>query len=104
MPIDEQISSVVRELKMRDRVYPRWVQLGKLTQENADLEMNRMRAVLATLQRVGRGEKRDHPELDEVRQAAYARVLCLFAPHMHSSKLLRLKKELEEAGTGGALF
>lgn len=45
----EQIECVDRELSMRSRVYPRWVEQHKLTQALADKEMHRMRAVRATL-------------------------------------------------------
>lgn len=95
IPIDEQIAAVRRELAMRAKVYPRWVSQGKLSQDNADAEVARMQAVLATLERVDRGEQRDHPELHEVRQLAYARALLLFAPFVHTSRWLRFKAELE---------
>lgn len=48
--IDEQIACVRREISMRERVYPRWVESGRLTQQKADAETNAMRAVLATLE------------------------------------------------------
>jgi hypothetical protein len=49
MPIDEQIACVKREIEMRRRVYPRWVQEGKMKQAKADAEIEAMEAVLATL-------------------------------------------------------
>jgi len=49
VPLEEQIACVERELVFRERVYPRWVRDGKLLELTADLEMLRMRAVLATL-------------------------------------------------------
>ena len=52
VPIDEQIACVDRELGMRNRVYPRWVKAGKLTQAAADLEVKRMEAVQVSLLRV----------------------------------------------------
>ena len=45
----EQLECVDRELSMRSRTYPRWVEQHKLTQALADKEMARMRAVRATL-------------------------------------------------------
>lgn len=47
----DQIASVEREIRMRERVYPRWVQSERMTQEKADRELLTMRAVLATLRR-----------------------------------------------------
>jgi len=48
--LDEQIACVRREISMRERVYPRWVESRRLTQQKADAETNAMRAVLATLE------------------------------------------------------
>jgi len=48
--IEDQIACVERELRFRERVYPRWVADHKLLQVTADIEMSRMRAVLLTLQ------------------------------------------------------
>lgn len=47
--LDQQIQSVAREIKMRERVYPRWVASGKMKRENADYELECMKAILATL-------------------------------------------------------
>lgn len=52
MTIDEQITCVKREINMRQRVYPKWVLGGKMSQQAADREVETMRAVLATLERV----------------------------------------------------
>jgi len=52
--IDEQIDCVKREIGMRERVYPKWVQTRRLSQEQADRELGRMRAVLNTLQNLKR--------------------------------------------------
>ena len=47
MPIslEEMISCVKREIGMRERVYPRWVEQKKMLQTTADQELARMRAV-----------------------------------------------------------
>lgn len=45
----EQLECVNREISLRSRVYPRWVSTGKLTQDLADKEMARMRAVRSTI-------------------------------------------------------
>lgn len=50
----DQISCVRRELSMRQRVYPRWVSAGKMTQADSDREITTMIAVLATLQALQR--------------------------------------------------
>jgi hypothetical protein len=47
-----QIACVRREISMRERVYPRWVEAKRLTQRKADDEIHTMRAVLATLEAV----------------------------------------------------
>lgn len=52
--LDDQIDCVKREIGMRERVYPKWVQLRRLSQEQADRELGRMRAVLNTLQNLKR--------------------------------------------------
>ena len=48
--LDEQIAEVRREIALRARVYPRFVQSGKLTQAKADRSMAVMGAVLKTLE------------------------------------------------------
>lgn len=48
-PIYQQILCVEREIKMRERVYPRFVGQGKMTQAQAEREIDIMRAVLETL-------------------------------------------------------
>ena len=50
IPLADQITCVRREIAMRRRVYPRWVALKRMTQEDADAEIARMEAVLATLE------------------------------------------------------
>jgi hypothetical protein len=38
-----------RELQLRMRVYPRWIERGKLTKKKADLHLGLMRAIKAQL-------------------------------------------------------
>ncbi len=52
VPIQQQVDCVRRELKMRERVYPRWIASGKMTQTLAARELEAMRAVLETLQKI----------------------------------------------------
>ena len=47
--LEDQISCVRRELGFRERLYPRWVADGRMTQKQADDEITTMRAVLRTL-------------------------------------------------------
>lgn len=44
-----QIACVEREIKMRERCYPRWVEDGVLSAGRADGELAAMRAVLDSL-------------------------------------------------------
>lgn len=48
--LDEQIAEVRRELGFRPRVYDRWVQAGKMTQQQADERIGRLRAALGSLE------------------------------------------------------
>lgn len=47
--LDEKIACIRREIGMRQRVYPRWVEIGRLTQDKADDEIAVMQAVLEDL-------------------------------------------------------
>lgn len=47
--IHEQIQAVEREIAMRRRVYPRWVESQKMTQSAADHEIAAMEAVRESL-------------------------------------------------------
>lgn len=48
--IEDQIACVRREIGMRKRVYPRWVENGKMKINQADREIAVMEAVLKTLE------------------------------------------------------
>ena len=47
--LDAQMREVEREIRQRERVYPRWVADGRMTQAAADRQLGVMRAVLNTL-------------------------------------------------------
>jgi hypothetical protein len=47
--IDDMIKCVEREISMRKRVYPNWVEKKRMSQEKADLEIRTMTAVLDQL-------------------------------------------------------
>ncbi len=44
---DEKRAAIEREIKMRKRVYPRWVSEGRMKAEDADREIRVMEAILA---------------------------------------------------------
>ena len=94
VPIEEQIVTVERELGFRRRLYPRWVGANKLTQAAADTEIRRMEAVLLTLQRVQRNLDHLVPDAATIRRGAEARVLCMVAPFLHSSKVVEIERKL----------
>lgn len=48
--LEEQVFCVRRELRLRRRAYPRWVQTGKMTRAEADKQIAHMEAALATLE------------------------------------------------------
>lgn len=49
IPLRQQVACVQREIRMRERVYPRWVQAGRISQAQADAEIAAMKAVEHTL-------------------------------------------------------
>ena len=49
--IDDMIKCIEREIGMRKRVYPRWVEQKKMTQEKALNEINTMQAVIEQLKK-----------------------------------------------------
>ena len=53
--LDEQIACVSREIAIRQSVYPKWVQAGKMTRNKMDYELECMRAVMLTLQKLREG-------------------------------------------------
>ena len=55
--IEEQIAEVERELELRRRNYPRWVETKKMSQSASDLHMRRMAGVLNTLRMVKAEDK-----------------------------------------------
>jgi hypothetical protein len=50
--IEEQVTCAERELRMRERVYPRQVASGKMTDQLAERELRAMTAIVATLRRL----------------------------------------------------
>lgn len=52
VPLSVQIKSIEREIGMRKRVYPRWVENNRMSQAKADEEIAAMEAALETLREV----------------------------------------------------
>lgn len=48
----DQIAEVQREIGYRQRVYPRMVAQGKMTQDEVEVHLHRMLAVLLTLEKL----------------------------------------------------
>ena len=53
IPVTAQLAEVEREIALRRRVYPRWIQAGRLSQTAADRQIATMEAVAATLRAAG---------------------------------------------------
>lgn len=70
VPIADQIKEIERELVLRERAFPQFVARGNKTQAEADQQMDRMRAALATLKWVEKHQ-------DRLRQ---------LAPELHQDK------------------
>jgi archaellum biogenesis protein FlaJ (TadC family) len=47
--LDDMVRCVEREIRFRERVYPRFIERRKLSQQNADREIATMRAILEHL-------------------------------------------------------
>lgn len=53
----EKLACITREINMRRRVYPRWVEGGKMTQAKADSEIAVMVAIAADYEKAAAGER-----------------------------------------------
>jgi hypothetical protein len=52
--LTRQVECLERELRMRERTYPRWVAAGKMSQSKADEELAAMQAALDTVCKLSR--------------------------------------------------
>ncbi|MCA1623362.1 MAG: hypothetical protein LC768_13130 [Acidobacteria bacterium] len=52
--IDEQIAEVKREIAMRRKVYPKWIEAGSMQKSKADFQVLAMEAVLILLQAIAK--------------------------------------------------
>ena len=57
IPIEDQVKAIEREIGYRARVYPRLVQSGRMTANDARKQTLTMEAVLETLQEVEKGSR-----------------------------------------------
>jgi polyhydroxyalkanoate synthesis regulator phasin len=62
--LEEQVDCVKREIAYREKCYPYFVKQGKLSQEEADIQLPLMRNVLVTIEYVLSGAKDDLEELE----------------------------------------
>ena len=53
----DQLACAERELKMRHRVYPRWVSQARMSQASADREIATMTAIVDTLKPLAEKER-----------------------------------------------
>lgn len=49
VPLEDQIAEVDREIRQRERVYPKWIADGRYKQETADKKLSDLRAARVTL-------------------------------------------------------
>ena len=61
--LEEQVAEVARECAMRERVYGNWVLSGRMKLADSQRQIRRMRAVLATLERLRADQVARQPEL-----------------------------------------
>lgn len=50
VPIDVQITSAKRELRLRRNVYPKWIESRRMSEATANLEIASMEAIIETLE------------------------------------------------------
>ncbi len=50
--IDEEIAELEREIRLRQQVYPRWVDSKKMTRAKADRQIEVMRSAVESLHRL----------------------------------------------------
>ena len=48
--LDEMRGELAREVAMRKKVYPRWIELGKINEYDANLQLLKMQACLAYIE------------------------------------------------------
>ncbi len=56
-PFSDLLACAEREVRMRRRVYPRWVAEGRMTKAKADLETAQMEAIVDHLRAQAEGER-----------------------------------------------
>lgn len=61
--LKEKIRCLQREIAMRKRVYPRWVESGRMSYEDSQREIETMRAILGDYQRADAGARAGQKDL-----------------------------------------
>ena len=107
--VAEQIAEVEREIAIRERVYARWVKVGKTSQAAADLQQGRMKAALDTLKRaMPLLADRDPGALPtgevfgpaKVKEVERARILGILGTMLDSNAYYQLVQKLQSADSG----
>lgn len=57
VPMIDQLRCAERELKMRQRAYPRWIAANRMTASQAASETRAMEAIVETLRKLAEGER-----------------------------------------------
>lgn len=53
----DKLKCVERELRLRKKVYPRWVAEGRMTQQQAEHEIDCMQAIVTDYDKIVHGER-----------------------------------------------
>jgi hypothetical protein len=61
MQIHAQIVAAKRELRLRQQLYPKWVERGTLRPESAEHELAAMHAIIGTLEREAQKQHETEP-------------------------------------------
>jgi len=57
IPFAHQLDCAEREVKYRERCYPRWVAEGKMSKATADAQLAAMKAIVETLRPLAESER-----------------------------------------------
>lgn len=54
--ITDEINEIKREIRVREKIYPQWVLIHKISKATAEKRVNALKATLARLERTQRSE------------------------------------------------
>ena len=95
--LEDQIKIVKREIALREKVYPRQVDYGRMDKEEADRELGGMKGVLETLEGLTKGSDPKHEE------ALYGLASQAFAFQKDAApRIMEYLRALDMADTEGA--